>query len=77
MKERGKLRLSEYFKELKKGDKIAIKKEKSVKAGFPDRFQGLSGVVVRKQGRSYVVKIKDFKKEKTLIIPPIHLKRLK
>jgi len=77
MKERGKIRLSEYFKELKEGDKVAIKKEKSIKAGFPDRFQGLTGTVVRKQGRSYVVKFKDFKKEKTLIVQPIHLKRLK
>ncbi|MEM3112848.1 MAG: 50S ribosomal protein L21e [Candidatus Pacearchaeota archaeon] len=77
IKERGKVRLSEYFKTLNKGDKIALKKEKSIKAGFPDRFQGLSGVVVGKRGRSYIVKIKDFKKEKTLIISPIHLRKLK
>jgi ribosomal protein L21E len=77
IKERGKIRLSEYFKDLKKGDRVALKKEQSVtKVGFIKRIQGRVGVIQEKRGRSYVVKVKEFNKEKTFILPPIHLKKL-
>ncbi len=77
IKERGKIRFSEYFKELKTGDKVALKREQSVmEVGFHERMQGRTGVVVGKQGRSYIVKVKDINKEKTLILPAIHLKRI-
>ena len=77
IKERGKIRFSEYFKELKEGDKVALKREKSVMGvGFHKRMQGRTGVIVGKQGRSYIVKVKDINKEKTFILPAIHLKRI-
>ena len=75
--ERGKIRFSEYFKELKKGDRVAVKREKSVNASFPNRIHGRTGIVTGKRGRSYTVLVKEFSKEKTFIIPPIHLKRIK
>lgn len=77
IRERGKIRFSEYFKELKNGDKVALKKERSSgNAGFHERMQGRTGEVVGKRGRSYIVKVKDINKEKLFILPAIHLKKI-
>jgi len=59
VRERGKLKFSEYFKDLEVGEKVALVKEPSVNVGFHKRMQGRTGVIVKKQGRSYVVKVKD------------------
>lgn len=74
---RGKLNLSEYFKELKEGDKVALVRNSAInQICFHKRMQGRTGEIVSKRGRSYVVKVKDLNMEKTFIIPPIHLKRI-
>jgi len=77
IKTRGKISLSRYFQNFKKGDSVAVIKEKSVSSSFPDRLQGRTGVVAEKRGRSYVIKIKEYDKEKKFIIEPIHLKKIK
>ena len=77
VRERGKIKLSEYFKELKTGDTVAVKKEKSIVGSFPQRIQGRTGIVEGKRGTGYLVKLKEFSKEKLFIIPAIHLKRIK
>lgn len=77
IRERGKIRLSEYFKKLKEGDRVAIVKERSVSDNIPERMQGRTGIVEGKRWRAYIVKINDFNKEKTFIIEPIHLKKIK
>ena len=74
---RGKLQLSKYFQELKKGDFVAVVREQSVSFNFPERLQGRTGIIKGRIGKSYVVKIKDQKKEKEFIIKPIHLKKIK
>ena len=74
---RGKFQLSRYFQDLAEGDHVSISEEKSLPFSFPKRFQGMTGVVEGKRGRSYVVKIKDQNKEKTLLIAPIHLKKIR
>ena len=76
MKEKGKLRFSEYFKKLNIGDKVAVKKDMAVNCNFPKRIQGRTGVIVSKRGRCYVIKLNEFNKEKTFIIEPIHLKKI-
>lgn len=76
VKQKGKIRLSEYFKELKKDDRVALKREKSFSADFPKRMQGKTGIISGKRGASYVVKVKDFDREKTYIVPAIHLIRI-
>ncbi|MFA5992317.1 MAG: 50S ribosomal protein L21e [Candidatus Pacearchaeota archaeon] len=77
MRDKGKLKLSEYFKELSPGDKVALVKEPSVtQVGFHKRMQGRTGVVEGKRGRSYVVKVKDLNMEKTVVVPAIHLKKI-
>ena len=74
---RGKLQLSKYFQEFKKGDSVSVVKEKAIKSSFPVRLQGRTGIVEAKRGKSYIVKIKDQNKEKSFIIEPIHLKKIK
>ena len=76
VRERGKLRLSKYFKEFKEGDSVAIVRNLAVRAGFPKRMIGKSGKVKSSRGRYKEVEIKDGGKMKTFIIHPIHLKRL-
>lgn len=77
IRSKGKLSFSEYFKELKEGDSVAVKKELSIASSFPERLQGRSGFVESKRGKAYIIKIKDLNKEKRFLIEPIHLKKLK
>jgi len=74
---RGKIQLSRYFQELAQGDKVAVVREPAIQSSFPKRLQGRTGVVKTRQGKSFIVKIKDQNKEKTHIIEPIHLKKIK
>jgi large subunit ribosomal protein L21e len=74
---RGKLALSKYFQNLKKGDSVAVVVERSMKINFPERLQGRTGIVEGKKGKAYLVKIKDQTMEKDFIIEPIHLKKIK
>jgi ribosomal protein L21E len=77
LREKGKIRLSEYFKELKPGEKVAITINLSENPQFPKRIQGRTGIVEEKRGKAYVVRVKEYNSEKRHLIKPIHLKRLK
>ena len=77
IRESGKVRLSRYFQRFNKGDEVAVKRELSLKAKFPRRLQGRTGVVVGERGKAYIVSIKDYNQEKSFIIEPIHLKKIK
>lgn len=76
-REHGKIKLGQYFQEFKKREKVAVVRELSVQPKFPKQLQGRSGTIDGKRGNCYIVKIKDLNKEKTYIIHPVHLKRLK
>lgn len=77
LREKGKLSLSKYFQTFESGEKVCLSIEPSVQKGvyFP-RFLGKTGVVQKKTGTCYEVQIKDFTKSKTIIVHPVHLKRL-
>jgi large subunit ribosomal protein L21e len=76
IREKGKLRLSSYFKKLDDGDSVALVIERGVRATFPSRLQGLSGKVSGSRGKFKLVEVKDGNKMKTYIIHPVHLKKL-
>jgi len=76
-RDHGKIKLSNYFQEFKEGERVSVKRELSLRPKFPKTIQGRSGVINGKRGSSYVVKINDLNKEKTYIIHPVHLKKLK
>ena len=75
--EKGKIRLSKVFQEFQPGDKVALVRNLSMKGKFPKQFQGRTGIVEGKMGRSFVVKFLNGKFYKKLVIRPIHLKKLK
>jgi ribosomal protein L21E len=70
------IRLSEYFKELKPGDTVALVRNLSVKGMFPKQFNGRTGIVVKKLKTAYEVKFLNGKVYRTLLLKPIHLKKI-
>ena len=74
---KGKLKLSRYFQEFNNGDTVAIVREISVNSNFPTRLQGRTGIVEERRGKAYLVRIKDNNKEKTFLVEPVHLKKIK
>ncbi len=75
---KGKISLARYFAEFKPEEKVVLKAEPSVQKGnYHIRFHGKVGVIKGRQGRCYKVAIKDGSKQKTLIVSPIHLVRVK
>lgn len=77
LKEKGKISITRYLRQFKTGERIILKAEPSIHKGlyFP-RFHGKPGIIKGKRGRCYEVLIKDINKEKTLIVHPVHLRRL-
>ncbi|MGM5488262.1 MAG: 50S ribosomal protein L21e [Nanobdellota archaeon] len=75
-RQKGKLPLSRYFQQFDEGDRVVLKAEPAVKRGmyFP-RFHGKVGTILQKRGFCYEVRIKDFNKQKTVIVHPVHLTR--
>lgn len=75
---RGKLNITKYLQKFKIGDKVVLKLDSAVQKGmyFP-RFHGNAGLIKAKRGECYEVAIKDIKKEKTVVVHPVHLKRIK
>tara|TARA_Y100000310_G_scaffold228743_1_gene231031 strand:- start:299 stop:577 length:279 start_codon:yes stop_codon:yes gene_type:complete len=77
IRQKGKVKLSSYFKQIEDGKKVSVVRELGVKAAFPKRIMGKSGEVIGSRGKFKLVKIKDGNKTKTFIIHPVHLKLLK
>ena len=67
--------ITKYLQEFEMGTRVVIKPNPSSHGGMPfRRFFGQSGIVMDKRGKSYIVKIKHGKKEKSIIARPEHLK---
>jgi len=77
LKNKGKIKLSRYFQDFEKGDSVAVISELALQPRFPSKLQGRIGVVEGKRGNSYIIRMKDLNKEKTYIIHPVHLMRIK
>jgi len=74
---RGKISIRKYLQKFNVGDRVCLKAEPAVQHGmyFP-RFHGKHGKIVGKQGKCYIVGIKDKLKEKELIVHPVHLSKV-
>ena len=76
LKQKGKISISNYLHEFKINDKVLLKAEPAVQNGmYFTRFHGKRGIIIGKQGDCYKIKIKDFKKEKTVVVHPVHLRK--
>ncbi len=64
-----------FLREFQIGGKAAIDIESGSSSGQPfRRFQGLTGTVVGRRGRAYIIEILDGKMKKKIIAKPEHLK---
>lgn len=77
IRQKGKVSISRYFQKFNKGDKVLLKAEPAVQKGmyFP-RFHGKVAIVKGKTGSCYEVIIMDGNKQKTIIVHPVHLKKV-
>lgn len=74
---KGKISLTRYLQVLKIGERVCLKGEPAIQKGFYfRRFHGKHGVVKNKKGTCYEVLIKDKNKEKTIIVHPVHLRKV-
>lgn len=67
--------VSEQIKTFEIGAKVIIS-PRSTSRGQPHlRYNGRHGKIVKKQGKCYIVEIKDGGKKKQPVVSPIHLKK--
>ncbi len=72
----GKISLTSYFQKFNNGDRVKLSLEPAVHSGiFHPRYNGKVGTVVGMNGRCYEVLIKDIKKEKVVLVHPVHLSK--
>lgn len=75
---KGKISIKNYLQKFEIGDKVSLTVEPAVQRGmYMPRFMGRIGTVIGKKGRCYEVEITDLSKKKSLIIHPVHLKKIK
>ena len=73
---RGLSPITRAFRKFEMGEKVVIKIDSSFQQGWPhNRFHGLTGTVVGKQGRAYVLDVRFGGKIKKAIVTPEHLQR--
>jgi large subunit ribosomal protein L21e len=76
-KDKGTVKIANFMQTFENGDKVCLKADSSYQKGmYFHRFHGKTGIITSKKGWCYIVKINDRKKEKELIVHPVHLKRL-
>lgn len=72
LKMRKKLPINNFVREFKPGDTVHIEIYPASKFQSV-RFQGKTGTVVERKGRSYVIKVTDGNMPKTVYLRPEHL----
>ena len=76
-KNKGKISLRKYFQSFKEGDKVLLQVEPAFHKGmYHPKFHSKSGTITGRRGNCYKLEIKDKNKYKTLIVHPVHLRRL-
>jgi large subunit ribosomal protein L21e len=72
----GKISIKNFLQKFEVGDKVCLTVEPAYQKGmYRPKFIGKIGTVSGIKGTCYAVQINDFKKSKTLIVHPVHLKR--
>ena len=74
---RSKLNISRVMHQYEEGDRVAIVLDGGQQMGMPHRrFQGRTGFIQKRQGKAWVVAVKDGNMQKTVVARPEHLKPL-
>ncbi len=75
--DRGKKSIRDFLQNLNVGDRVCLDVEPAYQKGmYRPKYLGKIGVITGKRGRCYLVKIDDISKPKSLIIHPIHLRKV-
>jgi len=76
-KERSRLNISRAIHQYEQGDRVAIVLDGGQQMGMPHRrFNGRTGFIENRQGKAWVVSVKDGNMQKTVIARPEHLRPL-
>lgn len=77
LRQRGKIPLTAILQTFKDGEKVQLLANSYQQSGmFHPNYHGKFGTIVKNQGTCYHVAIMDGNKKKTLIVHPVHLKRM-
>ncbi|MEE9152298.1 MAG: 50S ribosomal protein L21e [Thermoplasmata archaeon] len=75
-RQKGLPNVTRVLQTFEEGEKANVIIDPSVHKGQPHRrFYGLTGTIVGKQGRAYLVEVNAGNKKKTLIVWPEHLRK--
>ena len=75
---KGKLNINLFMQKLSPGDKVVFMASPSIHKGiYYRRFHGKTGSVIGAAGSCYKVSVRDKGLEKTLIVSPVHLAKVK
>ena len=76
-KERSRLNISRVIHQYEEGDRVAIVLDGGQQMGMPHRrFNGRTGFINKRQGKAWVVSVKDGNMQKTVFARPEHLRPL-
>jgi len=77
IRSRGKFNIKSFFQKFSDGDKVVFKAEPAHQGGmYHRRVHGRVGKVVGSQGECYKVSIMDGSIKKTMLVHPVHLKKI-
>jgi len=76
-KEKGKTAIRKFMQTFEEGEKAILAAEPSVQGGMYNlRFHGFVAEVTGKSGNCYEVRVRDGNVYKTLIVNPVHMKKV-
>ena len=75
--DKGKISIRYFLQKFDVGDKVSLTVEPGYQRGmYRPKFMGKFGTILASKGNCYKVEINDFKKKKTLIVHPIHMRKV-
>jgi large subunit ribosomal protein L21e len=75
---KGKISIRKYLQKFEVGEKVSLSVEPAYQKGmYRPKYMGKTGTILRQKGTCYEVQINDLGKNKTLIIHPVHLIKVK
>jgi len=77
LKQKDILKPNMFLQEFNIGDDVYIDIQPAAEKIPHPKFKGRTGKIIGKRGRAYVVRVKDLKRTKQIIINPEHLKPAK
>jgi large subunit ribosomal protein L21e len=75
-RDRGKVSIRARLQKFKEQDKVSIIINPMYQSIPDPHFHGMTGKIVKPQGRAYYVRVSDGDKTKLIIVTPEHLRRV-